>query len=87
VPWARPGSGFTLLFEAMVLLMCQQMPVAGVAKRCRPTPTRYGASVMKLVRMIWMLSTPVTEIGETDYPSFLKLSLILSFPVISTSAT
>ena len=32
VPWARPGSGFTLLFEAMALLMCQQMPVAGVAK-------------------------------------------------------
>jgi transposase len=32
VPWARSGSGFTLLFEAMALLMCQQMPVAGVAK-------------------------------------------------------
>lgn len=32
VPWARPNSGFTLLFEAMALLMCQQMPVAGVAK-------------------------------------------------------
>jgi len=35
VPWARPGSGFTLLFEAMALLMCQQMPVAGVAKVMR----------------------------------------------------
>jgi transposase len=32
VPWARPGSGFTLLFEALALLMCQQMPVAGAAK-------------------------------------------------------
>jgi transposase len=32
VPWARPGSGFTLLFEALALLMCRQMPVAGVAK-------------------------------------------------------
>jgi len=32
VPWARPGSGFTLLFEAMALLMCQQMPVTGAAK-------------------------------------------------------
>ncbi len=28
VPWARPGSGFTLMFEAMVMLLCQQMPVA-----------------------------------------------------------
>jgi transposase len=27
VPWARPGSGFTLLFEAYVILMAQQMPI------------------------------------------------------------
>jgi len=32
VPWARPGSGFTLLFEALALLMCQQMPVAVAAQ-------------------------------------------------------
>lgn len=35
VPWARPGSGFTLLYEALALLMCQQMPVAGAAKLMR----------------------------------------------------
>jgi transposase len=28
VPWARPGSGFTLLFEALVMLMVQAMTVA-----------------------------------------------------------
>jgi hypothetical protein len=28
VPWAGPGSEFTLLFEALTLLMCRQMPVA-----------------------------------------------------------
>ncbi len=27
VPWARAGSGFTLLFEALVLAMARQMPV------------------------------------------------------------
>jgi transposase len=32
LPWARPGSGFTLLFEAFVLAMVKGMPVATVAK-------------------------------------------------------
>ncbi|MCG5549620.1 helix-turn-helix domain-containing protein, partial [Halorhodospira halochloris] len=31
VPWARPGSGFSQLFEAMVITLCQQMPVQKVA--------------------------------------------------------
>lgn len=31
VPWARPGSGFTLMMEAVVLLLCQEMPVATAA--------------------------------------------------------
>lgn len=31
VPWARPGSGFTLMFEALVLAMVKGMPVASVA--------------------------------------------------------
>lgn len=32
VPWARPGSGFTLLFEALIMTLVQAMPVASVAK-------------------------------------------------------
>ncbi len=28
VPWARPGSGFTLLFEALVLSFAAAMPMA-----------------------------------------------------------
>ncbi len=31
-PWAREGSGFTLLFEAFVLSMAKAMPVANVAE-------------------------------------------------------
>lgn len=31
VPWARAGSGFTLLFEALVLAMAPAMPMAAVA--------------------------------------------------------
>ena len=28
VPWARPGSGFTLMMEAVILLLGQQMSVS-----------------------------------------------------------
>lgn len=40
VPWARPGSGFTLLFEALVMAMVTQMPMAAVARLVRETDTR-----------------------------------------------
>jgi len=33
VPWARSGSGFTQLFEALVVTLCQAMPVNSVAGR------------------------------------------------------
>lgn len=32
VPWSRPGSGFTLLFEAFVLAMAAHMPVKAIAR-------------------------------------------------------
>ena len=32
VPWARPGTGFTLLFEMMVLHLCREMSIAAVAE-------------------------------------------------------
>jgi len=40
VPWARPGSGFTLLFEALVLILCKQMPVKAVAALVHEYDTR-----------------------------------------------
>ena len=32
VPWARSGSGFTLLFEALVMMLAKAMPVLAVAR-------------------------------------------------------
>lgn len=32
VPWARPGSGFTLLFEALAMTLVIHMPVAAAAR-------------------------------------------------------
>jgi transposase len=40
VPWARPGSGFTLLFEAFVMAMAKEMPVNAVARAAAIQDTR-----------------------------------------------
>jgi transposase len=40
VPWARPDSGFTLLFEALVMTMICAMPVAAVARMVGEHDTR-----------------------------------------------
>lgn len=40
VPWARPGSGFTLLFEALVLMLAPQMSMSALARLVREHDTR-----------------------------------------------
>jgi transposase len=40
VPWAREGSGFTLLFEALAMTLMIAMPVAAVARLTREHDTR-----------------------------------------------
>ena len=40
VPWARSGSGFTLMMEAMILLLCQQMTVSAAAEHVGENDTR-----------------------------------------------
>ena len=40
VPWARPDSGFTLLFEAMIMTMVPAMPVKVVARMVGEHDTR-----------------------------------------------
>jgi transposase len=40
VPWARPGSGFTLLFEALAMTLMTAMPVAAAARLMGEHDTR-----------------------------------------------
>jgi transposase len=40
VPWARPGSGFTLLFEALAMTLMKAMPVAAAARLMGEHDTR-----------------------------------------------
>ncbi|QIZ36398.1 hypothetical protein FDZ84_19135 [Saccharopolyspora sp. ASAGF58] len=50
LPWARPGSGFTMLFEALVLTFAKAMPVARVAAAVREHDTRVWRVVEHHVR-------------------------------------
>ena len=40
VPWARPGSGFTLLFEALIMTLAAQMPVQALGRIVKEHDTR-----------------------------------------------
>ncbi|WP_028051468.1 ISL3 family transposase [Carboxydothermus ferrireducens] len=40
VPWARPGSGFTLLFEAYIMTLAKEMPVKAIARMVNEHDTR-----------------------------------------------
>lgn len=40
VPWARDGSGFTLLFEAFILVLARDMPVNAIARLVKEHDTR-----------------------------------------------
>jgi hypothetical protein len=49
LPWATEGSGFTLLFEAFVMLLAEQMPVAAIARLVQEEDTRLWRLITRLV--------------------------------------
>jgi transposase len=49
VPWASEGSGFTLLFEAFVMLLAQQMPVAAIGRLVNEEDTRLWRLIVRVV--------------------------------------
>jgi transposase len=57
VPWARPGGGFTLLFEAYLLSLVKHMPVATLARNVGENDT-----------LIWRIVEHYVnkEVAETD---------------------
>jgi predicted NAD-dependent protein-ADP-ribosyltransferase YbiA (DUF1768 family) len=45
VPWARPGNGFTLLFEALALSLCGHLPVSQAAGMLRVAAKRLWSRI------------------------------------------
>ena len=51
VPWARPGSGFTLLFEALAMTLMTNMPVRAAARLVGEHDTRLWRVLFHYVEM------------------------------------
>jgi transposase len=71
LPWARPGSGFTLLFEALVMALAAEMPVRAIGDLVGEHDTRLWRIVHHYVelRRAALDLSDVTRLG-TDETSF-----------------
>jgi transposase len=71
VPWARPGSGFTLLFEALILSYCKEMPVNKVGELMGEHDTRIWRVIHHYVDTERALQdySKVTKIGMDETAS------------------
>ena len=71
VPWARPGSGFTLLFEALVMVMAKAMPVKCIANLLKEHDTRLWRILNHYVHQSRQGAdfSAVTEIGVDETSS------------------
>ena len=82
VPWARPGSGFTLLFEAYVMALAPEIPVAGLARMVGEHDTRlwrvvewHVADARARVNMSEVVSVVVDETSRAKRYSYVSLFL------------
>ena len=81
VPWGRAGSRFTLLFEALVMLVCREMPMAAASELLAEHDTRLWMVVAHHVEQAqskrdWSELMPYLKAGklQLDVPSFRPLS-------------
>jgi len=65
-PWAGKLSGFTLLFEALVLLLCQQMTFAAAARLVGVSRHRVAALCERYVEL---------ALAQTDLPAVRELAI------------
>ena len=71
VPWARADSGFTLLFEALVMMLAKSMPVLAVARLINEHDTLVGRIVTHYVDAARAKAnhSKVTQVGVDETAS------------------
>jgi transposase len=71
VPWARPDSGFTLLFEALVMMLAKAMPVLAVARVVGEYDTRVWRIVTHYVNAALAKAdhSKITQVGMDETAS------------------
>ncbi len=71
VPWARPGSGFTLLFEQVIMTLAREMPVATIAGFVGTTDNRLwrviNHYVTEAMKKIDLRNLEAFGLDETSY--------------------
>jgi transposase len=50
LPWARPGSGFTLLYEALIMVLARDMPVKAISRILGEHDTRIWRVIQHYVK-------------------------------------
>jgi transposase len=68
VPWAREGSGFTLLFEALAMLLMREMPVRAASRLVAEQDTRLWRVLMHYVEVGRSREdfSPVCQVGVDE---------------------
>ena len=68
VPWARPGSGFTLLMDALVLTLAKKLPVSAIARLFDVSENRVWRTVNTHVEVARVQATyaDVTALGVDE---------------------
>ena len=71
VPWARSGSGFTLLFEALIMMLAKAMPVKSIADLVKEHDTRIWRVLHHYVHESRQRAdfSAVTEVGVDETSS------------------
>jgi len=71
VPWARSGSGFTLLFEALIMMLAKAMPVKSIADLVKEHDTRIWRILNHYVHESRQSAdfSAVTEVGVDETSS------------------
>ena len=85
VPWAREGSGFTLLMEALVMFLSAEMPVDGMADLLHETDTRLWRVLIYYVqqaqaRRDWMRTSSRQTL---TFKGWTQTSLIIEAPFLT----
>ena len=62
VPWARPGSGFTLLFDALVMMLAKDMPVKAIARLV----DEHDTSLWRVLRHYTQKARAELDMGEVE---------------------
>ena len=63
VPWAREGSGFTLLMEALMMLLSAEMPLDAMADLLDEHDTRLWRVLMHYIEQAHAKSDIIIQVG------------------------